>query len=199
MRVMIRATFALLWTIAAICLVPALAQPVPAPESQPTAELALAYSYVLANAPPAGCGCFSMNGGSASLAYRLSRSVSVVGEAGAVDSGNVDATGLDLTLSSFLAGPRYSLRKSGRFTPFGQVLLGAAHASGGLAPAQINAGSSTAFAMAAGGGVDIQLNRRFALRAFQTDYLLTLLPNRVNDHQNNFRLSTGVIFQFGRR
>jgi peptidoglycan-associated lipoprotein len=172
---------------------------VPALESQPTAELALAYSYVYANAPPAGCGCFSMNGGSASFAYRLSRSFSVVGEAGAVNRGNVDSTGLDLTLSSFLAGPRYSLRKFARFTPFGQVLLGAAHASGGLAPAQINAGSSTAFAMAAGGGVDIWLSRRFSLRAFQTDYLLTLLPNRVNDHQNNFRLSTGVIFQFGKR
>jgi peptidoglycan-associated lipoprotein len=176
-----------------------LAQPAPATESQPTAELALAYSYVYANAPPAGCGCFSMNGGSAWFAYRLSRSVRVVGEAGAVNRGNVDSTGADLTLSSYLAGPRYSLRKSGRFTPFGQVLLGAVHASGALAPAQINAGSSTAFALAAGGNVDIQLNRRFALRAFQTDYLLTLHPNRVNDHQNSFRLSTGVIFQFGRR
>ncbi len=140
-----------------------------------------------------------MNGGSASLAYRLTHSVSVVGEIGTANKGNVDSTGLDLTLSSYLAGLRYSLRKSGRFTPFGQVLVGVTHASGGLAPSQIHAGSSTAFAMAAGGGLDIKLNRSFSLRAFQTDYLLTLLPNRTNDHQNNFRLSTGIVVRFGKR
>jgi peptidoglycan-associated lipoprotein len=198
MRVILRATFALLWTIAAISLVPAVAQAAPALEAQPSAELALAYSYVRANAPPAGCGCFSMNGGSASFAYRLAHSVSVVGEFGAVNNGNVDSTGLDLTLSTYLAGPRYSLHKSARFTPFAQVLVGGAHASGGLAPSEIHTGSSTAFAMAAGGGLDIKLTRHLAFRAFQTDYLLTLLPNRVNDHQNNFRLSTGVVLRFGR-
>jgi peptidoglycan-associated lipoprotein len=139
-----------------------------------------------------------MNGGSVPFPYSLTHLVSVVGEFGAVNNGNVDSTRLDLTLTSYLAGPRYSLRKSGRFTPFAQVLVGAAHASGGLAPSQIHAGSPTAFAMAAGGGLDIKLTRHLAYRAFQADYLLTLLPNRTNDHQNNFRLGTGIVFRFGK-
>ncbi len=42
MRVMIRATFALLWTIAAISRVPAVAEATPTLQPQPSAELALA-------------------------------------------------------------------------------------------------------------------------------------------------------------
>jgi hypothetical protein len=53
--------------------------------------------------------------------------------------------------------------------------------------------------MAAGGGLDLTLTRHLAIRLVQTDYLLTLLPNQSNDHQNNFRFSTGVLFRFGNK
>ena len=53
--------------------------------------------------------------------------------------------------------------------------------------------------MSAGGGHDLELNRRFAVRVFQTDYFLSLLPNRTTDHQNNFRFSAGLVVRFGRR
>lgn len=52
--------------------------------------------------------------------------------------------------------------------------------------------------MALGGGLDVNLARHVAYRVFQTDYLLTLLPNGTNDRQNNFRFSTGIVFRFGR-
>jgi opacity protein-like surface antigen len=139
-----------------------------------------------------------MNGGAASFAYRLTPAITVVGEAGAITTGNVNSTGRDLTLANYLAGGRYSLRRFQRFTPFAQVLVGATHASGSLAPGQLGLGSSTAFATAAGGGLDLNLTRHLAVRVFQTDYLLTLLPNRTNDRQNNFRFSTGIVFRFGR-
>jgi hypothetical protein len=51
--------------------------------------------------------------------------------------------------------------------------------------------------MAAGGGVDLSLTRHLAFRLVQADYLLTLLPNRTNNLQNNFRFSTGIVFHFG--
>jgi hypothetical protein len=76
--------------------------------------------------------------------------------------------------------------------------MGAAHASGDLAPDQLHIGSSTAFAMAKGGGLDLNLTRHLAVRLFLADYLLTLLANRVNDHQNNFRFSTGIVFHLGK-
>ena len=108
-----------------------------------------------------------MNGGSASFAFPLAHSFSLVAEAGAEANSNVTSSGLDLTFSDYLAGPRYSLRKASRITPFAQLLLGAAHTSGALSPGQYGMGSSTAFAMATGGGLDLNLTRRFAWRLHQ--------------------------------
>jgi hypothetical protein len=56
-------------------------------------------------------------------------------------------------------------------------------------------GSSNGFAFAAGGGVDMSLNRRIALRLLQTDYLLTRVPNGVNDNQNSLRVASGVVIR----
>jgi len=197
MRINMRATFAMLLIVAAVSAVPASAQTHSVSSAKPGTELALTYTYLHANAPPDACGCFSMNGGAAEFAYPVKRSFSAVAEAGAVTASNVNSSGLDLTLSSYLVGGRYSLRAA-RFTPYAQLLVGAAHASGSLAPGQFGL-SSTAFAMAAGGGLDLNLHSHLALRVFQADYLLTLLPNQTNDHQNNFRFSTGVVFHFGNK
>jgi outer membrane immunogenic protein len=108
------------------------ATPAAAAQNIPTAEVALTYNWVHSNAPPKDCGCFSMNGGSGSFAYNFTRKWSVVGEASAESNGNVNSTGLGLTLADFLAGGRYTLRNHSRLQPFGQVLLGAAHTSGSL-------------------------------------------------------------------
>ena len=51
--------------------------------------------------------------------------------------------------------------------------------------------------MTAGGGLDISLTRRIALRALEADYYLTRFDNGVNDHQNNLRIAAGVIVRFG--
>jgi outer membrane immunogenic protein len=182
---------ALLLPVAAMAATPAPAQ------STPTAEVAVTYNWVRTNAPPKDCGCFSMNGGSGSFAYNFTHKWSAVGEVGATNNGNVDSTGLGLTLAEFLAGGRYTLRNHSRLQPFGQVLLGAAHTSGSLSPDQIGLGAATSFAMTAGGGVDVNLSRRVALRAIQADYFLTMLPNGSSDRQNNLRLSAGLAFRFG--
>jgi outer membrane immunogenic protein len=159
-------------------------------------ELGASYIGVRTNAPPGGCGCFFMNGGAGWIAYKLGAGVAVVGELGSSYASNIDATTASLTLTSFMGGPRYSWRH-GKLAPFGQVLLGGAHASGGLTPDSAGKdGSSNAFAMAAGAGLDIELTRRFSLRAVQADYLLTRFTNSLNDHQNNFRIGAGIVFRF---
>jgi len=173
------------------------ATPAAAAQNIPTAEVALTYNWVHSNAPPKDCGCFSMKGGSGSFAYNFTRKWSVVGEASAESNGNVNSTGLGLTLADFLAGGRYTLRNHSRLQPFGQVLLGAAHTSGSLSPDQIGLGAATSFATTAGGGVDVNLSPRIALRAIEADYFLTLLPNGTSDRQNNLRLSAGIVFRFG--
>jgi peptidoglycan-associated lipoprotein len=170
----------------------------PAP-ANPKAELAFTYNWVRTNAPPADCGCFNMNGGTVSFAYHFKPSWAVVAEAGAVVNTNVESTGRDLDLVHFLAGPRYTYANHSRFQPFGQALIGDVHAAGTLAPTEIGLSSSDSFALAAGGGLDINLTPHLALRAVQADYYLTLLPNRTSNSQNNLRLSAGVIFRFGHR
>ena len=60
--------------------------------------------------------------------------------------------------------------------------------------------SQTDFSMTAGGGLDVKVSKRFAIRPFAIDYMLTSYPNLVtgtSTHQNGLRLSAGVLFRFG--
>jgi outer membrane immunogenic protein len=186
----IRSLFAALFL--SLMTLPAWAQDVP------RAEVALAYTYVHTNAPPDDCGCFSMNGGSGSFAFHFSPKFAAVAELAAVHAGNIDSTGLDLTLTSYLFGPRvsYHLGKT-RLVPYAQVLVGAVHASGGLAPPNtIGASSSTSFAATVGGGLDFKLTHHIAIRPVQVEYFVTALPNGTDDHQNNLRISSGLVVHF---
>jgi outer membrane immunogenic protein len=170
-------------------------------QTQPSNEIALDYNYVHTNAPPAECGCFSMNGGSGSYAYHFGPQFAAVIEVGAVHASKIDSTGLDLTLTSYLGGPRFYYRRPhARFVPYGQVLLGAVRTTGGLAPANSGgASSSTVFGSTLGGGVEFNVSRRITLRVAQVDYFVTTFNNKTDDHQNNFRISTGVAYHFGKR
>jgi outer membrane immunogenic protein len=200
MRVRIKAFSSLLLTIAAVFTVPAVAQAVPYADKPLPVELALDYSYIRSNAPPGGCGCFNLNGGSATVAWPVGPGkFALVGDLTIANSNNIDSTAYNLTLGIFTAGVRY-LPPVGhwRIQPFGQVLVGGARASGSLTlppnPAYTDAG--LAFAANMGGGLDLRISRRFSLRLFDADYLVTTFQNGVNDHQNNVRLSSGLVIRF---
>jgi outer membrane immunogenic protein len=194
MRQLFRAVVIMLCALAATVLsVPAAR----AQEAPPRLELGVDYNYVRANGPPGECGCFSMNGGNIWAAYNFSHSFSAVAEFSAQHAGNINATGEDLTLFSYLFGPRYTFRKSDRWLPFGQVLFGGAHATGSYEPSPSGgSGSYNAFSLVAGGGLDANLSRHIGFRAFEVDYYLTHFPNGVNARQNNLRISTGLAFSF---
>jgi outer membrane immunogenic protein len=167
--------------------------------AQSAFDVGAGYSYVHTNAPAGECGCFSMNGGSGWLGFHLGHGVAIVGEFAVQHAGNVANTGADLTLTSFLAGPRYTVHAFGRLQPFAQVLIGGAHASGGLSPSSSEFGSSNSFAAIAGGGLEFQLSERIVLRAIEADYYYTRFNNGTNDRQNNLRIGAGVAFRFGNR
>lgn len=163
----------------------------------PRVDVGVDYNYVRTNAPPGGCGCITLHGGDGWVAFNFTHSIAIVGQVSGQHASNIDGSGADLTFTSFLAGPRYSFNVTRRVVPFAQVLLGGAHVSGSLAPENIGiAGSSNAFAMTAGGGVDIGLSPHFAIRAAQIDYFMTRFNNGVNDRQNNLRLSAGIVLRF---
>ena len=175
----------------------------PRAEAQTTsrADLALGYTYIHSNAPPDGCGCFHFNGGSVSASWKLNSWWRIAGQFSAAHAGNISSSTLSPTITTYLIGPRYKLAKgSHRVVPFGNLLLGAAHVSDGYFPnGSSSSASATAFAMAAGGGVDISVGKHIAIRPIDADYLFTHFPNAVDNHQNNFSLTSGIVFRFGGR
>lgn len=154
-----------------------------------------------------------MHGGSASLAINLNSWLGLVGDFGAYDASRFSSqpggavVTADGTVLSYLIGPRFSLRKSKRITPFAQVLFGVAHASPVTLSGCSGVGctpllSENTFAMTAGGGVDLKIYRHIAIRLFQAEYLMTRFEDISTDTgdrtiQNNMRLSTGLVFSFG--
>jgi hypothetical protein len=105
---------------------------------------------------------------------------------------------------SLLFGPRISFRQHERFVPFVQVLAGGIQASPvtlqSCTAACIPLPQQSSFAMTAGGGLDLKVSHRVALRLFQAEYLMTRFADTttfVSTRQNDLRLSTGLVFRFG--
>jgi outer membrane immunogenic protein len=165
-------------------------------QDTPKVDIFAGYSYVRANPGPTSGDSFSLNGGSASVSYRVKDWISGVADFGGYHNGDIRGTGVDGTLSTYLFGPRISYRSYRHFTPFAEALFGVAHAGVGVAGGA--SGSQNAFAMAIGGGVDYRINTRFSVRPLQVDYLMTRFsegtPN--NQTQNNLRASTGIVIHF---
>jgi hypothetical protein len=162
-------------------------------------EISFNYSYARSNAAPGQCGCFNMNGGNSEVAFHAFRALSVVADLTGERAATIGATAGDgLSLVAFTVGPRFSHRFSGgRFTPFVQGLVGAAHGFDGLFPGSSGslAGAANALAVLAGGGLDLTINRHLAIRTIQADYLRTQLPNGQGNEQNLLRFGAGIVLR----
>jgi opacity protein-like surface antigen len=118
----------------------------------------------------------------------------------------------DHSIYYFLAGPQAKFLNEHRANVFVHALAGAAHTSTSYRevtntnPITAN-DSSTRFAMALGGGVDIRISKRISARVFQIDYIPMLGKDRTvtasdgtvvdikgRAQQGNFRLSAGIVF-----
>jgi len=195
-------------------------------QDYPKFEAGGAYSYIRANVYAKDTSCssdctgsqsYNLQGGKGEFVFNPTKSVGLVAEFGGYDvTGLPSGSGNAVTLFSYLFGPRFNIRKSEKVTPFVEVLLGGAHVSGSgtiapdaaVSPYQISTvyfgGTSNAFAMAAGGGIDVKLTQHVALRLIQADYLMTRFSTNFNSDtgstsaatQNNFRIGAGIQFRF---
>ena len=167
----------------------------------PRYELAGMYDYINF-APGAPFANFNNHGATGSFTYNASRWLGLTAEAGGyqfnrnlfpVTGSN---SGVNGAFVSYLFGPRLNWRKFDRFVPFGEFLLGGAHAGSDLVGGQ----SQSAFALATGGGIDVVLTKNLAWRFAQLDYLMTSFSGSAvgsTGRQNNFRAGTGVVVRFG--
>lgn len=161
-------------------------------------DAALTYHWVRTNTQPGDCGCFYMNGAGLSGSLDLASHWAAVAEISGEYADDGPSTGNSLTLISYLAGARYRILQPGltgshALQPFGQLLVGAGHAGGGIA----GAGDGTnAFVTRMGGGIDLPLNSVISLRLLQVDYYLTTFANSADMHQNNLLLGAGIVFHW---
>jgi opacity protein-like surface antigen len=99
--------------------------------------------------------------------------------------------------TTFLFGPRFAWRRD-KMTAFGHVLVGGSVNHVGGHP-DIES-DNTEFAMALGGGLDINLSKNWAIRAGQFDYLPIHSDLPLNFHDSsyfrNFRYQTGIVYKF---
>jgi hypothetical protein len=102
-------------------------------------------------------------------------------------------------IPAYMAGARYRIAGASpyrrrRLQPFAQLLVGTAHAGGGIVG---RGDGSYAFASRVGGGIDMPVSSHIAIRIFQIDYYLTHFANLSNDHQNNLLLGAGIVLRWG--
>jgi opacity protein-like surface antigen len=179
-----------------------------AQDEVPKVEIFAGYSYVHGNLGFRIPG-FNMNGGSASVSFNPWSSLGIVADFGGYHVGNIGGLSVDGNIYTYLFGPKLAYR-SGRWTPFVQALFGGAHASGSTSPINVarvrpqgilpifsGLASENAFAMAVGGGLDVNATNHIGIRLIQAEYLMTRF-GVVNstDTQNNARISAGVVFRF---
>jgi outer membrane protein OmpA-like peptidoglycan-associated protein len=166
----------------------------------PRYEISGMYQY-LDFAPGNSFNDLGSHGGGGSFTYNASRWVGFTEEIGyhrftrdlSSFGGSSSARG---SISNFLFGPRLNYRKFDYFVPFAEFLLGATHG-----PAELTGVSSqNAFAIAAGGGIDVVLNKNWAWRFVQLDYLMTNHTGpavAADGRQDNFRIGSGIVYRFG--
>jgi len=104
-----------------------------------------------------------------------------------------DTFNVDTKLYNYLAGVQIPIHRSDRFTTFGEALFGHAGVRGEARSQDGTLFAETAggLGLVAGGGVDYNLNPRFALR-FKVDYLQTRL---FRQKQDNALFSVGIVIR----
>jgi len=163
----------------------------------PRGEVFGGYSYfscnnpvsVFGNSPGQGC---RYNGWDISVALNGNKWLSFVGDlSGYYKSDNPPPGMMDhYHFYSILVGPRVSVRKINRVTPFVQTLFGDAR----VTPGKDRWSYENDFAMALGGGVDIKAYKNFSVRPFQFDYMLIKSGQPLTD---NIRFNFGIAWNFG--
>ena len=99
---------------------------------------------------------------------------------------------------NLMAGPRFTARNDD-FTTFAHVLLGGMHQHERVTTlaSQFDV-HGTAFALAMGGGVDVNVTHHFGVRVIQAEYELSKFNRAVSGKsvQHHARVGVGLVFRF---
>jgi peptidoglycan-associated lipoprotein len=157
-------------------------------QETPKAEVFGGYSYAGGN----------FHGWNASITGNVNKWFGLTADFSGHYGGEFDEDGFDerQRVHSYLFGARFAARKK-RVMPFAHALVGASTLKTELTGfGQRFFFSDTGFALVLGGGLDIKVNDRIAIRAFQLDYLRATF---FGEAENRGRLAFGVVFRFGKK
>jgi hypothetical protein len=164
-----------------------------AQEAAPKAEIFGGYAYMRTAANT------NVNGWNAQGAFYANRWFGVaIDFAGHYQTQSDQPVTPSAGLYSILAGPQF-VDRAGKVSGFTHVLLGVAHVSKGfqLLGGGVQGGSN-GLVMAFGGGIDVNVNEKLAVRVFQADYEKIRTKNNFTfqvEGTNNFRLSMGLVLK----
>lgn len=197
---------------------PSLAKPQNASTpSTPRLELSSGYSHLWTDSrPPAFFGDFidqRLHGWNASACGNVNGWLGVVADYSHYYGSTVDTFvpfrmpefGKDkLFIDSFMVGPRASIRRHKRVTPYAQALFGVVRAKAHIRGIDTRGVFiDKGFGLSVGGGVDININEWVGVRPIQGEYLQgRVLNNEIFSEpliRHNVRITGGVVFRFGRR
>ena len=128
----------------------------------PKVEVFGGYSYLRCDTGDSDISC-NLSGWNASVAFNAAKYFGFVADFGGT-YGTVDEA--DTKDHSFLFGPKFAVRKN-KITPFAQALFGVANQRASVDGASL--GITNNFAMTLGGGLDINVGERIAIRVPQAD------------------------------
>jgi peptidoglycan-associated lipoprotein len=188
---------AAIWFISATGLTAQTPGEAKAPSAAPS-RIDFAFAYSADRSNVVGGSSFWMQGGSAQMHLLFYRALGLVIDFSGWHAGNIQSSGVGLDLVTSTSGLRYTWRPAHtRYSLYGQALAGVASGYNSDFPA--NSGvvaSSQSLALKLGGGLNIGMTRRIALRALEADWLRTQFPNSTNGAQNSCQLNSGLVFRF---
>ncbi len=171
------------------------AQTATAARPQAESRLDAAFTWNSMRGPIAGGGSFWMQGAGFQLHEQFWRGLGVVADIAGTHTANIGSTDVGLDLLTVTFGPRCTWSRH-RFSIYGQGLVGQAFGFHSLFPAPNGATTSdNSLAALAGGGMNIRVTPRIAVRLLEAGWLHTQLPNTASNVQNNFTLATGIVLR----
>jgi len=159
----------------------------------PALDVAVTYSATFSDLITTSS--FWMQGGSAQIHGRFYRGLGSVADIAGMHIANINSTGVGLDLVTATFGLRYTWSPSHtRYSLYGQGLVGEAFGMNSVFPGTAGATpTADSLAVKTGGGLNINVKRRIAVRAFEADYLRTQLPNSTDNVQNNLTICAGFV------
>jgi opacity protein-like surface antigen len=171
----------------------------------------LTNTFLVNGQPVTGSQAINCAGGGGTIQYNVTSLVGIAADLGGCKVFS-NAYGLGNSINgnlfTYLFGPRLTFRNAGKLQPFAELNFGGIRASLSCQSQALNclaaAGGGTysknAFALTVGGGLDIKLNKKFAIRLAQLEYLYSRFGNNCalavcsnNNNQNSFRLKSGIV------